>query len=232
MVENSVASPSARSGRISRKIALSVAGAVLGTAAFTTGPSLANSTVGGGGITEPAALQQGLQGAERLNPPSPRPTLPPPPVVVPPTTPPVGSDPGSTVGSGLPANVEQLLNILNSERTSRGLNPLLHHEQLAQAGRAHAADYFSLNCLTSLSHTGRDGSDPGDRIARTGLRVRTWGENLACNNQSAAHVMQAWMNSSGHRANILNPAFTHVGLSISTDAFGHPYWVQVFGTPR
>lgn len=212
-----------RRHRLARRVAVTaLAGGLLAGAAFATATPSALAI--GAGITAPASLRAGLQRAVRLDPPTTAPPVTTVPVV---TTP-----PGSTVGSGLAPDVEQLLDLLNFERTSRGLVPLLHHPQLAQAGAAHAADYFNLNCLTSLSHTGRDGSSPGTRIKRTGLQVSTWGENLACNNQSPALVNQAWMNSSGHRANILNTSFTHVGISITRDIHGHPYWVQVFGTPR
>lgn len=124
-----------------------------------------------------------------------------------------------------------MLDAVNVQRISNGVAPVAHHALLTQAALAHAADQFSRDCLTTLDHTGTDGSNPGDRIARTGLRVRTWGENVACNQRSVADVMQAWMNSAGHRANILNPGFTHIGISITRDSRGHAYWLQVFGTP-
>jgi uncharacterized protein YkwD len=155
-----------------------------------------------------AALTSGLQSAERLNPPQP------------------------SSGPQLDAGVQAILDSVNAERTARGIAPLTYHDQLTQAALAHAADQFSSNCLTSLSHYDTDGSGPGDRIARTGLRVRTWGENVACNQQSPAEVMQAWMNSAGHRGSILNSSFTHIGISITRDSRGHLYWMQVFGTPR
>ena len=157
-----------------------------------------------------AALTKGLQPALRLDPPTPTvPTVP-----------------------GLAPDVQAVLDIVNAERSARGIAPLQYHAQLTQAAHAHAADQYSRNCLTTLNHTGTDGSNPGTRIARTGLSVRTWGENIACNQRSAAQVMTAWMNSTGHRANILNGSFTHIGISVTLDSFGHPYWVQVFGTPR
>ena len=154
-----------------------------------------------------AALTSGLRAAERLNPPPP------------------------SNGPQLSAEVQAILDSVNAERAARGVAPVTYHDQLTEAGLAHAADQFNRNCLTTLSHTGTDGSNPGTRIARTGLSVWTWGENLACNQQSPAQVMQAWMNSTGHRDSIINPSFTHIGISITRDSQGHLYWVQVFGTP-
>jgi uncharacterized protein YkwD len=133
-------------------------------------------------------------------------------------------------GSFLPADVQAILDSVNAHRAANGISAVSYHEQLTQAGVAHAADQFFRNC--QLSHTGSDGSSAGDRITRTGLRVSNWGENIACGQRTPAQVMAAWMNSSGHRKNILNSGFTHIGISISRDSGGRNYWVQVFGTPR
>ncbi len=161
----------------------------------------------GGGISGPASLQAGLQRADRLDPPPPR-------------------------GPVVSAEVQAVLDSVNAYRAANGVAPVSYHEQLTQAAQAHAADQFHRDCLSQLSHDGTDGSDPGDRIARTGLRVRTWGENIACGQRTPAQVMTAWMNSSGHRRNILNSSFTHIGISVSRDSDGRLYWVQDFGTPR
>lgn len=154
-----------------------------------------------------AAITSGLQHAIRLDTPPPR-------------------EPTAV------SEVQAVVNLVNAERVARGIAPVGYHEQLAQAARAHAADQFHRDCLTQLSHTGTDGSSPGDRVARTGLRVRTWGENVACGQRTPEQVMTAWMNSSGHRRNILSASFTHIGVSVSRDSDGRLYWVQVFGTPR
>jgi uncharacterized protein YkwD len=159
------------------------------------------------GFAVSAALDAGLQTAERLDAPPPRE-----PIVV--------------------NDVQAVLTLVNAERAARGIAPVRLQAQLTQAAQTHAADQFNRDCLRQLSHTGTDGSSPGDRIARTGLRVRTWGENIACGQRTPAQVMSAWMNSPGHRRNILNSSFTHIGISVSRDSDGRLYWVQVFGTPR
>jgi uncharacterized protein YkwD len=153
----------------------------------------------------------GFQMAERLQTPTPRPT------------PPVAATPGTSAG------VQAVLDQTNSERTSRGLGPLSLHPQLMQAGDAHFSDQFRQGC-SNLSHSGTDGSSPFDRIKATGFTYRTAGENIACGYQTPDAVMNGWMNSSGHRANILNGSFTNVGIVAAPDAFGHMYWMQVFGT--
>jgi uncharacterized protein YkwD len=192
-----------RSGTL-RSIALGVS---LAAGTFFAATPSSNVVALDQGIVVSAALSAGLQSAERLNPPPPR-------------------DPV------VPSDVQAVLTLVNAERGARGIAPVSLHGQLTQAAQAHAADQFNRNCLTQLSHTGTDGSSPGDRIARTGLSVRTWGENIACGQRTPAQVMTAWMNSPGHASNILNSSFTHIGISASPDSDGRMYWVQVFATPR
>ncbi len=167
-----------------------------------------------------AALSTGLQPAKRI--PGSKTTVAPPP---PPTT--VPSTPGMSAGE------RAVFERANAERTSRGIAPLTYHVQLAQAADIHGNDQRNRPCAAGfLTHTGTDGSSPGDRIKRTGLSVRNWAENIACRYTSAQAVMDGWMASSGHRANILNPALTHVGVSLTFADDGTAYWVQVFGVPR
>jgi len=139
-----------------------------------------------------------------------------------------GPGPGET---SRPDDVREVLALVNAERTAAGVAPLTMHPQLTEAALAHAADQYDFNCLTSLTHTGTDGSNPAKRITRTGFLVRTWGENIACNQRTPAEAMRGWMNSPGHRQNVLRESFTHIGISITVDSRGQPYWMQVFGTP-
>jgi uncharacterized protein YkwD len=57
-------------------------------------------------------------------------------------------------------------------------------------------------------------------------------ENVAWNQQNAQSAVNSWMNSSGHRANILDPSLTEMGAAMTRSARGEPYWIQVFGSPR
>ena len=66
-----------------------------------------------------------------------------------------------------------------------------------------------------MTHTGSDGSNARQRLDRVGYAWRAYGENVAWNQQTPAAVMNAWMNSSGHRANILNCAFTEIGVGVA-----------------
>jgi uncharacterized protein YkwD len=80
-----------------------------------------------------------------------------------------------------------------------------------------------------MSHTGSDGSSPGDRITRAGYTWSAYGENVAYGYATPEQVMNGWMNSPGHRANILNCSFKEIGVGLAQPG---SYWTQDFGTAR
>jgi uncharacterized protein YkwD len=131
--------------------------------------------------------------------------------------------------------INQVLELTNAERAKAGLKPLTLNNQLAQAAQGHsdsmAADDF-------FSHTGADGSDVSDRVQDTGYQYSHAGENIAAGQKTAAEVVQGWMDSPGHRANILNADYTEIGIGyelLENDTGSvnyHHYWTQVFGTPQ
>ncbi len=102
--------------------------------------------------------------------------------------------------------------------------PLTLNTLLVRAAQAHSDDMLAMR---KMSHTGSDGSGPGDRIARTGYRASWWGENIAAGYRSVEAVMAGWLGSPGHCENIMNPNFTEFGAGEA----GY-YWTQVFGRPR
>jgi hypothetical protein len=118
---------------------------------------------------------------------------------------------------------QQVVDLINLERTARGLAPLSHDERLLEAARRHSADMSTGNFM---SHTGSDGSNAGQRIDDAGYDWFTWGENIAFGYPNPASVVAAWMDSSGHRANILNPNFVHIGVGHVDD--GVDFWTQAF----
>jgi uncharacterized protein YkwD len=73
---------------------------------------------------------------------------------------------------------------------------------------------------------------PHDRLAAVGYQWQAYAENVAYGQASPASALDAWMHSSGHRANILNASLTELGTGYARDANGRPYYVQVFGRPR
>jgi hypothetical protein len=126
--------------------------------------------------------------------------------------------------------VAEVLRLVNVERAKVGLNPLCLSTQLTQAAQVHSNDMATNNFM---SHTGSDGSSAAVRVDRTGYKFSWRGENVAAGQASPAGVMDSWMNSPDHRANILRPEFTElgVGYALNSNAQFKHYWTQVFGTP-
>jgi len=133
------------------------------------------------------------------------------------TTPPAASTP-----------VGEVLRLVNVERAKAGCGALTVDSRLAAAAGAHSAD---MAANKYFSHTGRNGSDVADRVEAAGYTWSSVGENIAKGQPTPAAVMQAWMNSSGHRANILNCRFRNIGIGLAYDGRS-PVWTQDFGTPR
>jgi len=126
----------------------------------------------------------------------------------------------------LARTAEKVVELTNGERTGAGLRPLAVDPLLAAAAQAHSADMVA---RAFYSHTSPDGSQPWDRAAAAGSRKRSIGENIACGQRSPAEVVDGWMNSPGHRANILKPDFTHIGIGLAGGGRMGTYWTQLFG---
>ncbi|MGW2425271.1 sigma-70 family RNA polymerase sigma factor [Streptomyces sp. NPDC001709] len=126
-------------------------------------------------------------------------------------------DPSGVVG--------QVVALVNKERSAAGCGPLTEDPQLQKAAQGHSDDMAARHFF---DHTNPDGADPGQRITAAGYRWSTYGENIAQGQQTAAAVMESWMNSPGHRANILNCSFKDIGVGVHKGA-GGPWWTQDFG---
>lgn len=114
----------------------------------------------------------------------------------------------------------------NRERAGAGLPPLAVDPVLTAAAQAHSADMVA---RAFYSHTSPEGRQPWDRAAAAGSTRRTIGENIACGQRSPAEVVDGWMHSPGHRANILKPDFTHIGVGFAGGGPKGTYWTQLFG---
>lgn len=117
-----------------------------------------------------------------------------------------------------------MIDLTNQRRAENGCPPLAANDRLHAAALGHSVDMATQDYF---SHTSRDGSSMSDRIDRQGYAWRRLAENIAAGYPSPEAVVEGWMNSSGHRANILNCDLTEIGV-------GHyqRYWTQNFGTPR
>ncbi|MGP4101121.1 CAP domain-containing protein [Nonomuraea sp. KM90] len=150
--------------------------------------------------------------------PTPTPTSPSPTST--PTTPPPAN---GTVGS---AEENEVVRLTNAERAKGGCQPLKHDAQLNAAARGHSADMAAKNYF---SHDSQDGRSFMDRIRAAGFTGGSgWAENIAAGQTSPASVVQAWMNSSGHRANIMNCKYTLIGVGAAKNSSGKIYWTQDF----
>ena len=114
---------------------------------------------------------------------------------------------------------------LNSDRVANGLQVLQCDSRLVMVAREHSHDMVSRQFF---AHTNPDGEQPWDRLNRNGVTEwRRVGENIAYGFSNAAEVQEGWMNSPGHRENILED-FTHAGVGIFVDGQGLIYWTQMF----
>ena len=101
------------------------------------------------------------------------------------------------------------------------------NDKLTVAAEGHSQDMAAKDYF---SHTSADGRSPFDRMRAAGYNGRLMGENIAAGYRTAAAVMQGWMNSAGHRANILNCGFREIGIGHATGGSYGMYWTQDFGT--
>ncbi|MBT0769317.1 hypothetical protein KIH74_10325 [Kineosporia sp. J2-2] len=134
------------------------------------------------------------------------------------------SDTGSGSGSGKAATYAQkVLEITNDERAAAGCKALKLNSKLTKAAQLHSED---MNENNYFSHDSQDGRSPFDRMSDAGYNFSAAAENIAQGQTSPASVMDAWMNSEGHKANILNCTYTEMGLG-----WDNNYWTQTFGKP-
>ena len=120
----------------------------------------------------------------------------------------------------------EVVRLVNAERAKEGLAPLETFDALTQAAAIRAPEL-----AVNFSHTRPDGSDCFTALDETGANrgAYTYGENIAIGAPTAAIVVEGWMNSPGHRANILNPDFTHIGVGYFNAPGGYQHcWVQMF----
>ena len=124
----------------------------------------------------------------------------------------------------------QVLDLTNQERAKAGCGPLRTNKPLTQAAEAHAADMVAKHYF---AHDSLDGRSPFDRMKAAGFRGGAMAENIAVGYTSAASVVKGWMNSPGHRANILNCSYTMIGIGYNGGQvkpdWGNGSWVQDFG---
>ena len=120
---------------------------------------------------------------------------------------------------------KQVASLTNSERKAAGMGSLTLDSQLSKLARMKAEDMAKNGYF---SHTSPTYGSAFDMMKQDSVSYRTAGENIAKGQKTAESVMNGWMNSSGHRANILSSAYTHIGVGYAKDSKGNTCWVQIF----
>ena len=138
--------------------------------------------------------------------------------------------PTAPAAGSMSAMEQQVVDLTNAARAQNGLPPLQVSSSLVVAAQVHSGDMARLNVL---DHTLPGVAQPTleSRAAAVGYKYSWLGENIAFNYPDAPSVVAGWMNSPGHRANILNPNFTEIGVSVAWNSLNQAYFTEEFGRP-
>ncbi|MEW1911567.1 CAP domain-containing protein [Kitasatospora sp. NPDC085895] len=122
---------------------------------------------------------------------------------------------------------EEVTALTNAERAKAGCGPVTLDDRVSTAAMAHSDDMVARHYF---EHADPEGRHADSRLRAAGYKPGWWGENIAYGQPDPAAVMDDWMHSEGHRANILNCHFTVIGVGVNFGA-GGPWWTQVFASP-
>lgn len=121
--------------------------------------------------------------------------------------------------------IERVLELVNEERAKEGAKPLVLDEDLCAVAAMHSEDMIARNFF---DHENPDGASPFDRMKAYGISYMAAAENIAAGQTTPEQVMDSWMNSPGHRKNILNNAYGKIGIGIAMGGEYRIYWTQCF----
>lgn len=124
---------------------------------------------------------------------------------------------------GMSAYAQRVVELVNEERAKAGLKPVTVQKNITAAAQVRAVETVS-----QFSHTRPDGTSFSTALKEQGVSYRGSGENIAWGQKTPEQVMNGWMNSAGHRANILNAKFTSIGVGYHQTSGGVNYWTQLF----
>ncbi len=122
----------------------------------------------------------------------------------------------------------EVVRLVNVERSKNGLGPLTQNWELSRVARYKSQDMMNKGYF---SHTSPTYGSPFRMMESFGIRFSAAGENIAKGQRTAAEVMRDWMNSPGHKANILNGSYQQIGVGVAKDKAGRFYWTQMFIKP-
>lgn len=130
------------------------------------------------------------------------------------------------------AQEDEVIRLVNIERSRNGLMLLTKNWQLSRVARYKSADMAQPAPRGYFSHTSPTYGSPFQMMESFGLRFSAAGENIAYGQPTPQAVMNDWMNSPGHRSNILNPTYTEIGVGLAKNNSGVCYWTQQFIKPQ
>ena len=127
-------------------------------------------------------------------------------------------------------NAEMARDVINAYRRERGLKPLKLNPELTEAAKNHSRDLAKWD---RISHYGSDGSNPWDRVKRTGYKARLAAENVGTGQIDFNEVMKGWKDSPGHNKNLLITDAEHMGIALVQDPKSEfkSFWTLVLGSP-
>jgi len=127
-------------------------------------------------------------------------------------------------------DAEMARDVINSYRKKNGLKPLKLDPELTEAAKNHSRDLAKWD---RISHYGSDGSNPWDRVKRTGYKARLTAENVGTGQIDFKEVMKGWEDSPGHNKNLLMPDAEHMGVALVQDPKTEfkSFWTLVIGSP-
>lgn len=123
----------------------------------------------------------------------------------------------------------KVVELVNQERQKIGLNPYKHNQKLSQVARTKSEDMRDNNYF---SHQSPKYGSPFEMMNQFGIEYQTAGENIAKGQRTPEEVVNSWMDSPGHRRNILSQEFTEIGVGLAKNEQGETFWTQMFIRPR
>ncbi|MDD2181232.1 MAG: LysM peptidoglycan-binding domain-containing protein [Bacilli bacterium] len=130
---------------------------------------------------------------------------------------------------GTPSNQrsleEEVIRLVNIERERVGRSPLTENPKISNLARTKSQDFINNDYF---AHNSPTYGTPFNMLRSFGISFSAAAENIASGQRTAADVMNSWMNSSGHRSNILNPTYNQIGVGVARDNNGNLYWTQMF----
>lgn len=119
----------------------------------------------------------------------------------------------------------EVIRLINVEREKAGRSPLTENREVSNIARTKSQDFINNDYF---AHNSPTYGTPFNMLRSFGISFTAAAENIASGQRTAADVMNSWMNSSGHRSNILNPTYNQIGVGVARDDNGNLYWTQMF----